>query len=173
MTAGAGERAPGVAVRPMRRDDWAAVRAIYAEGIATGDATFETEPPDWARFDREHLAHSRLVARGPAGVLGWALLSPVSSRPCYAGVAEVSLYVGAGARGRGVGSALLSALVAESEQAGLWTLEAWIFPENTASLALHARAGFREVGRRERLGRDANGWRDVLLLERRSPPAEH
>ncbi|HYN85282.1 MAG TPA: GNAT family N-acetyltransferase [Pyrinomonadaceae bacterium] len=160
-------------IEEMRESDWEAVRAVYAEGLATGDATFETEPPAWERWDASHLRFARLVARtregGGAGhVAGWAALSPVSSRCVYAGVAEVSVYVAAAWRGRGVGRALLDALVAASERAGVWTLQAGIFPENAASVRLHERCGFRVVGRRERVGRLRGAWRDTLLLERRS-----
>ena len=157
-------------------DDWDAAAAIYRQGIATGNATFEQEAPAWAVWDRSHLPTPRLAARAAAraeggALLGWAALSPVSSRCVYAGVAEVSVYVAASARGRGVGRALLAALVAASEAAGIWTLQAGIFPENTASVALHHRCGFRTVGRRERLGEMNGVWRDVLLLERRSAVA--
>ena len=156
-------------VRDLRPEDWPEVRRIYAEGIATGDATFETEPPGWEAFDAGRLRTPRLVAEGHAGdVLGWAVLSPVSSRCVYGGVAEVSVYVAERARGQGVGSRLLAELVRRSEEAGLWTLQAGIFPENEATLALHVKHGFREVGRRERIGRMDGRWRDTLLLERRS-----
>ncbi len=141
---------------------------IYAEGIATGDATFESSVPSWEAWDREHLASPRLAARDDSAILGWAALSPVSGRCVYGGVGEVSVYVAAAARGRGVGKALLAALVEASEKEGLWTLEAGIFPENEASLAIHRACGFRDVGRRERIGRRGGRWRDVLLLERRS-----
>ena len=148
---------------------WPQARAIYEAGIATGQATFTTEAPAWADWDRSHLPHSRLVALDEAGqVLGWAALSPVSSRCVYGGVAEVSVYVAADARGQGVGRLLLGALVHSSEIQGLWTLQAGIFPENAASLALHAAHGFRPVGRRERIAQLAGVWRDTLLLERRS-----
>ena len=157
-----------IAVRPMRPDDWPAVRRIYAEGIATGLATFETAAPDWPAWNASHLEACRLVATGDGGLAGWAALSPVSDRCVYAGVAEVSVYVGEASRGQGVGRVLLDALVAASERHGLWTLQAGIFPENMASVALHERCGFRVVGRRERLGRLGGAWRDVLLLERRS-----
>jgi L-amino acid N-acyltransferase YncA len=156
-----------VSVDTLSPRDWEAIRRIYAEGIATGNATFETAAPSWRKFDAAHLLEPRLVARGPH-VLGWAALSSVSARAAYRGVAEVSVYVASESRGRGVGAALLTALVAHSEDAGIWTLQAGIFPENAASLALHARCGFREVGRRERIGRLAGVWRDVVLLERRS-----
>lgn len=156
----------------MQPDDWPAVRAIYLEGIATGNATFEQTVPEWESWDSGHLAAARIVARSPAGaVLGWAALSCVSSRSVYAGVAEVSIYVAAWARGCGVGGQLLSRLIAESEAAGIWTLHAGIFPENAASIALHQRGGFRLLGRRERLGQMNGRWRDVLLLERRSTVA--
>lgn len=169
-------------VIPMPPDLWPAVREIYAEGVATGNATFETEVPDWEKWDRSHRKDCRLVALEPIDeelaetpmplgqltVLGLAALSPVSSRNAYRGVAEVSVYVSAAARGRGVGKALLKALVDESEANGIWTLQAGIFPENVASLALHEACGFREVGVRRRIGKLGDRWRDVLLLERRS-----
>lgn len=155
-------------VSPVTADDWPAVREIYREGIATGDATFETSPPDWDTWDARHLACCRLLARSGDEVVGWAALSPVSTRAVYAGVAEVSVYVAARARGRGIGFMLLSALVAASEESGIWTLQAGIFPENRASLALHQRAGFRVVGTRQRIGRMDGRWRDTVLMERRS-----
>jgi phosphinothricin acetyltransferase len=159
-----------VTIEPMAVDDWPAVRRIYEEGIASGDATLETRAPAWAAWDRAHRADCRLVARDADGeVHGWVALAPVSSRRVYAGVAELSIYVTADARGRGVGRALLEALIEASEAAGIWTLQAGIQAENAASLALHERCGFRRVGVRERLGRDPNGrWRDVVVLERRS-----
>jgi len=147
---------------------WPAVRAIYFEGIATGLATFETEPPDWATFDARHCPQPRLVACCGAEIVAWAALSPVSARPVYRGVAEVSVYVAAAHRGRGVGRALLAELVRQSEAAGFWTLQAGVFSENAASLALHAACGFRQVGRRERIGQSGGAWRDTVLLERRS-----
>lgn len=155
-------------VDAMTPQDWNAVRRIYAEGIATGDATFETEPPTWEQFDREHLPQSRLVSRDGGDVTGFACLAPVSDRCAYTGVAEVSVYVSASARGRGVGRALLEQLIDSAEGSGIWTLQSGIFPENRASLALHRRCGFREVGVRERLGCMEGRWRDVVLLERRS-----
>lgn len=158
-----------VSLSPMGLTDWAVVRDIYAEGIATGQATFETTVPTWEAWDRSHLPTPRLVARSPAGeVVGWAALSPVSGRCVYAGVAEVSVYVGAAARGQGVGKALMLAVVDESERLGVWTLQGGVFPENTASIALQKACGFREVGVRERLGQHNGVWRDVLLMERRS-----
>ncbi len=148
------------------------VRAIYLEGIATGNATFEQTAPDWENWDAGHLAGVRFVARSDAAhVLGWATLSGVSSRCVYAGVAEVSLYVAESARGRGVGQMLMARLIADSEAEGIWTLQAGIFPENIASIALHERAGFRIVGTRERLGQMNGRWRDVVLMERRSAVA--
>jgi phosphinothricin acetyltransferase len=156
-------------VTHLRPDDWPQVRAIYEEGIATGQATFETAAPEWAEWDRARLPVCRLAARAGDELLGWAALSPVSARACYAGVAEVSVYVRAAARGRGVGTALLRALQAASEAAGLWTLQGACFPENAASVALLRRCGFRVVGRRERIARLNGAWRDTVLLERRSP----
>ena len=155
-------------IRAMRGDDWPAVRDIYSEGIATGNATFETETPEWAKWDNKHLAQCRLVACDSQRILGWAALSPVSSRRVYSGVAEVSVYVGPAARGRGVGKMLLQSLVEHSERCGIWTLQAGIFPENVPSIALHKACGFREVGRRQKLGQRNGVWRDVLLLECRS-----
>lgn len=152
----------------MTPGDWEDVREIYREGIATGHATFETEVPEWQAWDRGHLGTPRLVLRAGEDILGWAALSAVSGRSVYAGVAEVSVYVAPSARGRGVGSALLRDLVRRSEEEGIWTLQAGIFPENRGSLALHRNAGFREVGTRERLGKLEGKWRDVVLLERRS-----
>lgn len=158
---------PG-AVDSMEPSDWPRVRAIYEEGIRTGHATFETTVPAWEAWDASHLGAPRLVARDGDGVLGWAALTPVSDRCAYGGVAEVSVYVAEDVRGRGVGRRLLDALVAASEEVGIWTLQAGMFPENRASLALHEAAGFRVVGTRERLGKLDGRWRDVLLLERRS-----
>ncbi len=151
----------------MRAEDWEQVRAIYMEGIATGDATFEVEAPTWERWDAAHLACARLVARDNQ-IKGWAALSPVSSRRVYAGVVEVSVYVCKEFRGEGIGRALLEALVKASEHEGIWTLQASIFPENQASIRLHLRCGFREVGRRERIAKLNGQWRDTILLERRT-----
>jgi L-amino acid N-acyltransferase YncA len=153
----------------MRLEDWPAVRSIYLEGITTGNATFEQSAPNWETWDAGHLSAPRLVGRSePGDVLGWAALSAVSGRCVYAGVAEVSIYVSELARGRGVGRQLLARLIADSEAAGIWTLQAGIFPENVPSIALHQRAGFRIVGKRERLGQMNGRWRDVILMERRS-----
>lgn len=158
-------------IEKMEAGHWPGVREVYLEGLATGDASFETEAPAWELWDGSHLRCCRLVALEGASVAGWAALSAVSTREVYAGVAEVSVYVGARFRGKGVGRALLSRLVEESEAAGLWTLQASVFPENGASVALHRACGFREVGRRERIGRLRGRWRDTLLLERRSTVA--
>lgn len=157
-----------VVVRDLRPEDWPQVSAIYEDGIATGNATFETAAPAWEAWDAAHPEH-RLVAELEGDVAGWAALAPVSGRPCYRGVAEESVYVAAWARGRGVGRELLEALLARADAAGIWTLEAGIFPENRASVRLHLVCGFRIVGVRERLGELDGVWRDVLLLERRSP----
>ena len=154
---------------PMTKGDWPSVSEIYESGIATGQATFQTSAPNWTAWDGSHLSSCRLVARAPDGTIeGWAALSPVSSRPVYAGVAEVSIYVAESARGHGVGRRLLETLIVESEKDGRWTLQAGIFPENEASIALHVSCGFRIVGRRERIGCRDGVWRDNLLLERRS-----
>jgi len=158
-----------IVIGAMGPEDWDQVRSIYREGIATGHATFETDAPPREKWDAAHLREARLVARDGDAVIGWAALSPVSSRCVYAGVAEVSVYVSAKARGRGIGRVLLLELIAASERQGIWTLQAGVFPENRASLELHRGCGFREVGRRERLGRLGGLWRDVILLERRSP----
>lgn len=157
-----------ISVRPMTPEDWPEVRRIYEEGIATGLATFETSAPAWPDWNEDHLDTCRFVAVHGGRVAGWAALSGVSDRCVYAGVAEVSVYVSEDARGKGVGRALLEALVAASEQQNIWTLQAGIFPENMGSVALHERCGFRVVGRRERLGKLKGVWRDVLMLERRS-----
>ena len=155
-------------VGDMQAGHWPAIAEIFRQGIATGQATFETNVPDWDAWDAGHLPSCRLVAHQNGAVAGWAALSPASRRPVYRGVAEVSVYVAEAARGRGVGRALLDALVIASEKAGLWTLQAVMFPENDASVALHTGCGFRLVGRRERLAQLHGAWRDVVLLERRS-----
>jgi phosphinothricin acetyltransferase len=152
----------------MTAAHWPIVRKIYLEGIATGNATFETDAPDWDRWDADHLAIGRLVAEQAGRVVGWAALSPVSRRAAYRGVAEVSVYVAADARGHGVGTVLLRALIDAAEHAGLWTLQASVMADNVATLRLHEKAGFRPVGRRERIGQLHGQWRDTLLLERRS-----
>lgn len=158
-----------IAIRPLTAEDAPQVLAIYGQGLATGHAALESEVPDWPSWDRAHLAACRFVAVDAARrVLGWAALSPVSGRCVYRGVAEVSVYVGAAARARGVGKTLLDALVKGSEVEGIWTLTAGILPENDASLALHRACGFRVVGRHEKLGMLHGVWRDVVLLERRS-----
>ena len=166
-----------VLIESMQPTDWPAVRAIFQAGIETGDATLEAEAPEWETWDASHRSEARLIAVDPSRperpVVGWAALTPVSGRCVYDGVAEVSVYVAPEARGRGVGTILLDALAAASEEAGIWTLQAHILRENAASLALHERVGFRVVGVRERLGRDPDGhWRDIVLMERRSPFVE-
>ena len=159
-----------IAIRPASPDDWNSIRSIYLEGLATGHATFETEAPSWEKWDSAHLTVPRLVAVASSdrSVVGWAALSRVSPRAAYGGVAEVSVYVADNFRGKGVGKALLKQLVIESEQEGLWTLQASVFPENIASLAVHKICGFREVGTRRRIGMLHGIWRDTVLLERRS-----
>ena len=155
-------------IEKMVDGDWNSVRNIYLEGIATGNATFETEAPDWDLWNRSHFTHSRLVARNGGSIIGWAALSPVSGRCVYGGVAEVSVYVGENGRGHGIGRSLLVALIKNSEENGIWTLQAGIFPENTASRELHLRNGFREIGFRERIGKHRGIWRNTILFERRS-----
>ncbi|MQA01736.1 MAG: GNAT family N-acetyltransferase [Streptosporangiales bacterium] len=157
-----------VAVRPLADADWPAVREIYAEGIATGNATFETEVPPRPALDAKWLREHRWVAEADGAVAGWAALTPVSARGCYAGVAETSVYVAGGFRGRGVGKALVHRQVTAADDAGFWTLQTAIFPENRASLALHRAAGFRTIGVRERIAMLAGRWRDTVFMERRS-----
>jgi L-amino acid N-acyltransferase YncA len=165
---------PSVQVVPLKVGHWAQVRDIYATGIATGHATFETEPPSWAAFDVSKLPAHRLVALDSSGtVLGWAAASAVSDRCVYAGVVEHSVYVDSSAQGRGIGRVLLAGLATSTEAAGIWTMQAGIFPENTASLRLHEKAAFRIVGTRQRVGKMTYGplagqWRDVIMIERRS-----
>jgi|SRR6266516_543357 len=155
-------------VRGLLPTDWQEVARIYREGIETGNATFETEVPSWEEWDAAHLRDHRLVAVRDGAVVGWIALVPVSPRECYAGVAEVSAYVGEEARGEGAGSALLTTLIDSSERAGIWTLQTGVFPENDVSLRLLQRFGFRVVGTRERIGQLHGVWRDVVLIERRS-----
>jgi phosphinothricin acetyltransferase len=155
-------------VRDLRPGDWPEVARIYAEGIATGNATFETEVPPWEDWDAAHLPAHRFVVERDGRVCGWIAAVPVSSRCCYAGVAELSVYVGEEARSQGIGAKLLAAMIESSERAGIWTLQTGVFPENAASLALLRRFGFRAVGIQERIGRLHGIWRDVVLLERRS-----
>jgi L-amino acid N-acyltransferase YncA len=153
----------------MAPADWEPVRTIYLEGIASGQATFEMEAPSWQEWDAGHHPFARLVARLDGRVVAWAALSPVSRRRCYAGVAEVSIYVGAASRGRGIGRQLLLAAIAESERHGIWTLQGATFLENEASRRLQRACGFRELGRRERIAQQQGIWRDTILTERRSP----
>ena len=154
-------------IRTFAESDWPQVSRVYAEGIATGNATFEVETPTWERWDETHAA-LRLVAESGGELVGWAALSPYSDRRCYRGVAEESVYVAASARGRGVGRALLDELIEQAEASGYWTLLAGVFPENEASIALHESVGFRVLGVHERLGERDGVWRDVILMERRS-----
>jgi L-amino acid N-acyltransferase YncA len=158
-------------IRPLDPSDWPAVHEIYAQGIATRAATFETEPPTWEQFDAGRLPGHRLVAVEDGSVVGWAAVSPTSARECYAGVVEHSVYVAEEMRGRGIGLALLEALVESTEAGGIWTIQSSIFPENEASVRLHERAGFRVVGRRERIAKLDGAWRDTVLIERRSRDA--
>jgi L-amino acid N-acyltransferase YncA len=157
-------------IEPLSEAHWPAVKSIYEAGIATGNATFETQAPEWEAWDLAHLAYSRLVAVDEAGtVRGWAALSPVSSRCVYGGVAEISVYIAAEARGQGVGRQLLQVLIADSEAHGIWTLQAGTFEENAASIGLHTQAGFRVIGHRERIGQHHGVWRNTVQMERRSP----
>jgi L-amino acid N-acyltransferase YncA len=157
----------------MKPEDWHQVRSIYLEGIGTGNSTFEVDAPDWDKWDSAHLREHRVVVRQGDRILGWAALNPVSTRCVYSGVAELSLYVAAAHRGKGIGSALLKAIINSTQKAGLWTLQGGIFPENTPSLRLVRKHGFKVVGRREKIGKMIYGdlagtWRDVILVERRS-----
>ncbi len=161
-------RLVNVVIEPMQPQDWPVVREIYLEGIATKNATFETEAPDWETWDVSHVQNCRLVARLGGQVVGWAALSPVSSRCVYAGVAEESIYIGSAARGQGIGKQLLAALVEASEQAGFWTLQTGIFPENDISIHIHKACGFKALGVREKIGQMDGVWRDVVFMERRS-----
>jgi phosphinothricin acetyltransferase len=167
------ERELKYVLEPMKPEDWEQVRDIYLQGIATRNATFEPDAPDWDKWDSAHLAEPRIVARVAGEVAGWAALSRVSARKVYAGVAEVSIYVGSRFWGQGLGDALLAALIEASEKAGIWTLQAGIFPENVASIELHKKHGFRVLGVREKPGKMTFGelegkWRDVVLMELRS-----
>ena len=157
-----------VIIGPMQAEDWPDVQRIYREGIETGNATFETQVPEWEAWDGKTRPQPRFVARLDDQVVGWAALSSVSARAVYAGVCEVSVYVAAAARGQGVGKKLLQALVQASEELGIWTLQASIFPENQASIAIHEQCGFRILGRREKIAQHRGRWRDTVLMERRS-----
>ena len=158
--------------RELIAQDWQEVKEIYEEGIATGNATFQSAAPDWDEWDQSHVKNSRIVAVDDASnILGWAALTPVSGRCVYAGVAEVSVYVSDKARGKGIGKSLLKELIRQSEQNGFWTLTAGIFPENEASLKIHQQAGFKVLGIRERIGKMNGEWRNTVLLERRSDVA--
>lgn len=158
----------GIIIEKMKETDWEQIREIYIEGINTGNATFDTEAPEWREWDKKYLPMCRLVAREGDTVLGWPALLPTSSRAAYAGVAELSIYLRASAAGKGLGTSLMQALIEDSETNGFWTLQAGIFPENQTSIRLHKRAGFREIGVRKRVGKLNGVWRDVVMLERRS-----
>lgn len=158
-----------VTVRPLLRADWTDVERIYAAGISDGSATFETETPSWDEFDAGKLPGHRFVAEYDGAIVGWVAAAPTSKRAAYAGVVEHSIYIDPAARGRGVGRLLLESLIDSTETAGIWTIMASVFPENTASLALHAKLGFRVVGTRERIARYRGQWQDTVLIERRSP----
>ncbi|AEM70695.1 GCN5-related N-acetyltransferase [Allomuricauda ruestringensis DSM 13258] len=155
-------------VRNMKPSDWENVSKIYLEGIATGFATFEAKVPSYEQWDKAHTEHCRLVAEKDGEIMGWAALSPVSSRCVYGGVGEVSVYIADKSRGMGVGKLLMQHLIEESEKAGFWTIQSGIFPENTASIKLHKKAGFRYIGKRERVGKIHGVWKDNLLFEKRS-----
>jgi phosphinothricin acetyltransferase len=156
-------------ITELKEKHYTFVKDIYLQGIATHNATFQTKAPGWDEWDKGHLQHSRIIAVDENNaVIGWAALSAVSSRCVYAGVAEVSVYIRAGHRGKGVGKRLMQDLIQSSEQNNIWTLQAGIFPENTASLQLHQNNGFRMIGRREKIGKMGDTWRDTVLLERRS-----
>jgi len=175
MLSGTGAQEPvsevnhvNINIEKMTESDWPTVAAIYEEGIGTGDATFEGAVPQWRQWNARHLQACRFIAKAEGQIVGWVVLSPISSRCVYAGIAEVSVYVKASMRGKGIGRVLLTAAIEESERAGIWTLQSGIFPENMASLALHRECGFRLVGYRERIGQMHGVWRDVVLMERRS-----
>lgn len=155
-------------IQPMLPEHWPTVKRIYEEGIATGNATFQTTAPEWKEWDEAHVKNSRIISIENNEVLGWAALTAVSGRCVYAGVAEISVYVAAAARGKGIGKKLLQALIAESEKNNFWTLQAGIFPENESSVQIHTGCGFRIIGRRVKIGQMNGQWRDTLLLERRS-----
>ena len=155
-------------IRQLAATDWEEVKTIYEKGIATGNATFQTSAPAWEAWDRAHLSNCRIVGLADGKVIGWAALTPVSSRCVYAGVAEVSVYIDPDLSGKGFGLEILNRLVQLSEAAGIWTLQAGIFPENAASVRIHKKAGFRIIGNREKIGKQQGVWRDTLLLERRS-----
>lgn len=155
-------------IRNLSPTDWDQVKLIYEKGISTGNATFQTSAPSWEEWDGSHLSSCRIVAEEDCQILGWAALTPVSSRCVYAGVAEVSVYVDPEQSGKGIGLTLLKQLIALSEAEGIWTLQAGIFPENLGSLRIHEKAGFRKLGTREKIGNQNGIWRDTVLLERRS-----
>ncbi|MFT3910793.1 MAG: GNAT family N-acetyltransferase [Ferruginibacter sp.] len=160
-----------IVFEPLQQTHWSEVKKIYEEGIATGNATFQSTAPSWEEWNDNHLLHSRIIVKENGVVAGWAALTPVSGRCVYAGVAEVSVYVSDIARGKGFGNLLLEKLIEESETNGIWTLQAGVFPENMASVSIHKKCGFRIIGTRERIGQMNGAWRDTVLLERRSKKA--
>ncbi|MBS4022331.1 MAG: N-acetyltransferase [Dethiobacter sp.] len=155
-------------IRLLSHDDWEQVKEIFSEGIKTGISTFETQSPPWEQWKSDHFLNCSIVAENDSLILGWAALARVSSRCCFTGVAEVSIYVREGIRGKGVGDILMKELIQLAEAEGFWTLQSGIFPENNASVKLHLKHGFREVGRREKIGQQNGAWKDILLFERRS-----
>lgn len=157
-----------IQIEALTKNDWDVVRSIYLEGIATGEATFEKDPPSFEEWDSSHLPDCRIIARRGNQIVGWAALSPVSNRCVYRGVAEVSIYIAASSRGEGIGKILLDALIKASEETGIWILESSMFPENESSIRLHKSCGFREVGFREKIGELDGKWRNTILMERRS-----
>ncbi|MGY5851714.1 N-acetyltransferase family protein [Salegentibacter sp. F14] len=158
-----------IKIKPIQKEDYSAVKHIYQAGIKTGIATFETRAPDWNTWNKKFREDSRILALYKEEIIGWVALSPVSTRPVYAGVCEVSLYVHPDHGGRGIGRLLLRSIITRSEKNHIWTLQAGIFPENKASIALHRSEGFRQVGYREKIGKKDGLWHDNILLERRSP----
>jgi L-amino acid N-acyltransferase YncA len=157
-----------ISIKPIQEKDYTAIAAIYLQGIATGHATFQTEAPEWEVWDKSHLSFCRFAAFENEQILGWAALSPVSSRCVYGGVAEVSIYIASSTRGKGIGKILFAQLIKESEENGLWTLQSGIFPENIGSIKLHEAMGFRKIGYREKIGNMNGVWRDNVIMERRS-----
>jgi L-amino acid N-acyltransferase YncA len=157
-----------IEIKPLEPLHWKEVRRIYEEGLKTGNATFQTSAPEWDEWNKAHIQTSRIIAIENENIIGWAALTPVSSRCVYGGVAEISVYVSESARGKGIGKELLKSLIEDSEANGFWTLQAGIFPDNIASIKIHEATGFRVIGKREKIGQMNGHWRDTILLERRS-----